>query len=228
MPLHLGRRACMGAAAPRRIAIPFHLFARHYSRTRSASWASPNESGCGVGTGKHGRCAMTRKPTRRKSRKSLQSPRQAQTTPAPEHDKRSKSRKKPLAMPVEGAPARSRLDRPSRGAPRQRFQAGGSPYSPVNGTGGYVPTVQITMGRGAPPPPGLPQQQSGIPSFNDAYNLGKMINPQQGNTVYGGHDYGDAETAEAARAGVQSGMSFDPETGDVWKRGGAVKGRRRR
>jgi hypothetical protein len=35
------------------------------------------------------------------------------------------------------------------------------------------------------------------------------------------------DTAAAARAGVQAGLQFDPETGDVWARGGAVKNRRK-
>jgi len=143
----------------------------------------------------------------------------------------------------EGHKAKHRPDKPNRErggrvSKRRGFQFGGSPYGGpgvpnyVTGGGGasYVPsTVMRAEGKGAPPPPPPPSQAPGL-SPSDAANfaaVGKKIGNKIRNT-YGGYDYGDPELAEAARAGVESGLNFESETGDVWRRGGAVKSSRRK
>jgi len=88
-----------------------------------------------------------------------------------------------------------------------------------------------------PPPPPPPSQGPGL-SPGDAAGLatGAKKVADKIKSRYGGFDYSDygigglsgPDVAEAAKAGVESGLSFDPETGNVWRRGGAVKSSRRK
>ncbi len=178
----------------------------------------------------------TRRPQSQKHPRAVAYAPRARTNEEEENARRRKRvARKAKAMKIEGGGVRPRADRPSRrGVSRKRFADGGTPYSsPL--AGGYVPQIQIVAGHGAPPPPPPPQQQSG-PSLGDMAALAKGLNSPSSQekpkgtpspTVYNGVDYGDLDLAEAARTGVESGMSFDPATGDVWRRGGAVKSRRR-
>jgi hypothetical protein len=131
---------------------------------------------------------------------------------------------------LEGTASKHRADRSGRSrggrSPKGRpgFDAGGA--TPWSGAG-WIPSVPISKGNGPPPPPAAHPQQS--PAFGPgaAQGLASIVKGiKNAGSTYGGHTYEDADTADAARAGVQSGLQFDPETGDVWQRGGAVKPRR--
>ncbi len=150
----------------------------------------------------------------------------------------------------EGLKAHHRADKPHRAkagriSKRRGYQFGGSPYGGpgvpnyVAGVGGasYVPGITLRAeGKGAPPPPPPPSQPPGLsPSDAASYAaLGKKIGDKF-KSRYGGFDYSDyipglsgPDVADAAKAGVESGLSFDPETGNVARRGGAIKSSRRK
>jgi hypothetical protein len=132
-------------------------------------------------------------------------------------------------MPPSAAPRPGVVSAPGV-VPRKRggraknrgYQAGGTPYGGLGGVG-YVPSMSLTPGRGPPPPPSLPSQGPALSPTDVAGLVGTFSKMRN---TYGGHDYGSPQLADAARAGVESGLNFDPETGDVWRRGGGVKSRR--
>jgi hypothetical protein len=119
------------------------------------------------------------------------------------------------------------------------FALGGTPYGGGGLYGGgssYIPTMQLTPGQGAPKPPGQSGQSQQIDPFklaSSTIDLNKKIKGLSGASTFGGVNYGmgdwgegvgGSDVAEAAKAGVESGMSFDPLTGDVYARGGPVSG----
>ncbi len=120
--------------------------------------------------------------------------------------------------------------------PRKGLDTGGG----IFGGGGlyaggtsYIPSISLTAGKGAPAPPSLPQQQQTNPlqMLKDASTVKNAFGGKGGglgglfggSSSFGGFDYGDPGTAAAAQAGVDSGLSFDALTGDVFKRGGGVR-----
>jgi hypothetical protein len=108
---------------------------------------------------------------------------------------------------------------------------GGTPYGFAEG---YIPTMQITGGKGAPTPPGLPgqgQQPTLGQSVKEGQALGGLFKNSGLGSSYGGINYGlgdwgggsGSDMASAASAGVDSGLTFDPSSGSVFRRGGGVR-----
>jgi hypothetical protein len=109
---------------------------------------------------------------------------------------------------------------------------GGTPYGFETS---YIPSMQITPGRGAPSPPGVPgqgQQPSLGQSLKDGQAIGGLFKNRGLGSSYGGINYGlgdwgdglsGSDMASAASAGVDSGLTFDPVSGSVFRRGGAVR-----
>lgn len=103
------------------------------------------------------------------------------------------------------------------------FAIGGMPY---DGGSSYIPSINLTQGQGAPKAPGLPGQQQPDPFklASSTMDLEKKIKGLGGSSSFGGFNYGDPDLASAAQAGVEDGLSFDPLSGDVFARGGKVRG----
>ncbi len=109
---------------------------------------------------------------------------------------------------------------------------GGTPYGFETS---YIPTMQISPGKGPPTPPGLPgsgQQPTVGQTFKDAQALGGLFKNKGLGSSFGGINYGlgdwgggasGSDMASAASAGVDSGLSFDPSSGSVFRRGGGVR-----
>ena len=123
-------------------------------------------------------------------------------------------------------------NRPVRGY----AMGGGDPYTD-EGAKGWVPTMQIVSGKGAPPPPGSPQKKDdglGLSGMMGMLNSGKGIDwrgqgsnglatdtPDNGSGIY----TGDATVPGFANSVDLSGMGASAGLGGLgWARGGTVKG----
>ena len=63
---------------------------------------------------------------------------------------------------------------------------------------------------------GLTSGLGGVSNAALLYGLGNKFNLGGSGGIYGGYNYGSPDLAQAAQAGVQSGLSFNPETGAVF------------
>lgn len=126
-----------------------------------------------------------------------------------------------------------RIERDNGGRVRG-FALGGMPYA---GGSSYIPTMGITMGSGAPKPPGssgpATQQVDPIKQATSIMDMEKKLQGLGNSSTFGGVNYGlgdwgggasGSDFASAAQAGVAGGLSFDPMTGSVFRRGGRVAG----
>lgn len=111
----------------------------------------------------------------------------------------------------------------------------GAPYGggmPYGGVAGWIPGgMQIAHGPGAPKPPGAPQPANPQQLGQQIGGLAKALMGNGQDTNFGGVNYNQmasgsgvsgSDMAEAAKAGVASGLQFDPMTGNVYARGGYV------
>ena len=109
--------------------------------------------------------------------------------------------------------------------PPKGLASGGVPGEPWSNGSSYVPGIQITSGRGAPAPPAAWQDPTLANLTKGISGLGSAFKGSGSGNTFGGFNYGSPDMAQAAQAGVQSGLSFDPLTGIVSKRGGRIERR---
>lgn len=114
----------------------------------------------------------------------------------------------------------------ARGGRIKGYDTGGAPYgggTPYNDGIGWVPTVSITGGKGAPAPPNSTNQQSGVQNplqmMTQATQLANAMQSRMGNAPAGNQPMGTAPEAysPAAPVGVTDSSDFA-----IYRRGGSV------